>query len=322
MIVPQIDATGVPVEITPIEVHVHSFSMRHHLRSDPAFDVFAYLSFAADHGFTGVNISANGPGFRDLGGTTAEHFADVRASLAEHDLRCELDTSDTRTEHLTRMLHVAEAVGADQLRVYTRYSGTLAELQAWTVRDLREVAPVAEDLGIRIVLENHEDFQGRAIAEILAAVDHPNVRALYDYGNSQMVGEDPLDALDEMLPWITAVHVKDHVVIDDGERRWVQGVAIGDGLLPIAAQTRRLADGGLRRFCFENVWGYVAPMLVDTIPPGPSFSLDHPHRLMRSDDLPIVDAIRGERAAFERAWAWWRASLASDGFEIRRAVVG
>jgi sugar phosphate isomerase/epimerase len=309
-----------PSDPTPIEVHVHSFSMRHHLRSDPDFDVFAYLGFAADQGFTGVNISANGPGLRDLGGTTPEHFADVRAALAEHDLRCELDTSDTRPEHLTSMLHVAAAVGADQLRVYTKYEGPLRDLQAWTVRDLREVAPVAEDLGIRLVLENHEDFQGRAIAEILAAVDHPHVRALYDYGNSQMVGEEPLVALDEMLPWVTAVHVKDHVVVHDGERRWVQGVAIGDGRLPIAEQTRRLAAGGLRRFCFENVWGYVAPVVVDEIPDEPSFSLDHPHRLLRSDRLPVDEAIRGERAAFDRGWAWWRASLAADGFVIRRST--
>jgi hypothetical protein len=58
----------------------------------------------------------------------------------------------------------------------------------WTVRDLRAIAPEAERLGITIVFENHEDFQGAVISSILAQVNHPRIKALYDYGNSQMVG--------------------------------------------------------------------------------------------------------------------------------------
>ena len=50
------------------------------------------------------------------------------------------------------------------------------------------------------------------ISSILEKVNHPRIKALYDYGNSQMVGEDPMQALWAMQPYIDAVHVKDHVV--------------------------------------------------------------------------------------------------------------
>ena len=65
-----------------ISLHVHSFAMRFHLRyrSETGYDVFAYMDEMAARGFTGVNVSANGPGFRDLCGTTADHFAAVRAA--------------------------------------------------------------------------------------------------------------------------------------------------------------------------------------------------------------------------------------------------
>ncbi|MEM7343980.1 MAG: TIM barrel protein, partial [Chloroflexota bacterium] len=178
-----------------IEMHIHSFSLRYHFQYKPNFDVFRFIELAAEEGFTGVNISANGPGYRDLGGTTASHFEQIRQTLSEYDMNCEIDTSDTRVDNLQTMLVVTEAVGANQLRVYTKYTGSLDELIAWTIRDLSAIAPLAEEKGITIVLENHEDFQGETIHHILSEVNHPCIRALYDYGNSQMVGEDPLVAL-------------------------------------------------------------------------------------------------------------------------------
>ena len=304
--------------MTTISMHVHSFAMRFHLRHDPAFDVFRYIELAAEQGFTGVNISANGPGYRDLGGSNAAHYASVRAALRLHDLRCELDTSDTRPEHMTTMLDVAAAVGADTLRTYTRYTGTIYELMASTVRDLRAVAPVAAAQGVTVVLENHEDFQGRAIAEILAAVDHDHIRALFDYGNSMMVGEEPIEALDAMGPFVHSVHAKDHVLVDHDGRCWVQGVPMGQGRLPIRSLTNRLYDDGQRRFCFENVWAYVAPIMVPTerLPDTATFSRDHPHRYRRGEDLPLAAVLAGERAAFDQAWEWWRADLTEAGYQI------
>ena len=60
-----------------IGLHVHSFSLRYHLRYRhiTGYDVFAYIDEMAGLGFTGVNVSANGAGLRDLCGTTTEHLA-------------------------------------------------------------------------------------------------------------------------------------------------------------------------------------------------------------------------------------------------------
>jgi sugar phosphate isomerase/epimerase len=301
-----------------ISMHVHSFSLRFRLQHHEGFDVFSYIELAAAEGFTGVNISANGPRYRDLGGTTASHFADVRSCLDAHSLRCEIDTSDTRPENMTTMLRVAAAVGADRLRTYTKYQGELDDLIAWTVRDLRAIAPVAADLGIVVVLENHEDFQGAVVARILDGVDHKNVRALYDYGNSQMVGEDPLDALRAMRPFVTTVHMKDHVIVIDADGAIVQGVPMGEGLLPIAEQTQMLYAGGQRRFCFENVWAYNAPIIVPVVdlPGSPSFSLQHDHRRLDGRSLDPSTAVDREWAAFRSAWDWLRAELTQHGFSI------
>ena len=301
-----------------IEMHIHSFSLRFQFKYRSDFDVFAYIALARERGFTGVNISANGPGYRDLGGTTPRHFANVRTCLQEHQMACEIDTSDTRVDNLRQMLSVASQLGAQRLRVYTKYDAPLEEQIEWTVRDLRTIAPEAEQLGITIVFENHEDFQGAVISEILSKVNQPRIRALYDYGNSQMVGEEPMLALRAMQPYTDAVHVKDHVLLRNQGQLWVQGVPMGQGYLPIMEQTEALYAGGLRRFCFENVWGYVARFKGKTLPASKPFSLEHQHGFLNGNLLPESDALQQEWQAFESAWQWYRSALSSSGFVIER----
>ena len=306
--------------VKQIELHVHSFSMRFHLRhrESTAYDVFAYIHEMAERGFTGVNVSANGVGYRDLCGTTQEHFAAVRQAVAAAGLRLELDTSDTRAENMTRMIDVAAACGADTLRTYTKYDAPLAEVIQWTIRDLREVAQVAADAGVLVVLENHEDFTGPVLADILGEVDHPSVRALYDYGNSQMVGEDPFDALDAMAPFIARVHAKDHVLLQRPDGPVVQGVPFGSGRLDGRGTTDRLYEAGVRRFCFENVWSYRARLKCNPtqLPSTPCFAWDDPARYLHGDALPVDDAVRGERQAFDDGLAAFHAMLGNGGYEV------
>lgn len=174
----------------------------------------------------------------------------------------EVDTSGTDPAHMKELLHVAHRMGATSLRTYTRHAGTPAEMMAATARDLAAVMALAADLGVVIVLENHEDFTGPELAQIVRDVGHPNLKILFDYGNSQMVLEDPEAALDVVLPHVHSVHFKDHVMVrpEVAGQLTVAGVPVGEGFLPLARLTRRLLDQGLRRITFENVWAYSAPI--------------------------------------------------------------
>ena len=250
--------------MAPLYLFLHTYSLRFHFQYAPGYNVFAFIERAVADGFTGVSISANGPGYRHLGGTTSQWFASVRDRIQADRLLCDIDTSGTSPEHLKILLDVAEAVGAQQLRTYTRHRGTPQEMVDLTTRDLLAVAPLAERVGIRVMLENHEKFTGPEIAQVLERVNNPWIAALYDYGNSMMVMEDPLTALGAMAPYAHSAHLKDHVMLSpqnspDG-RLSVLGVPIGQGNLPIVEITRRLIAAGLDRIVFENVWAYRAPI--------------------------------------------------------------
>ena len=241
--------------------YLQSYCLRHHYDHARGFDVFAFLDRAAAGGYDGVSININGRGYRQLSGTSLAHQRAVRARLDELGLECDLETSGTGQAHLEEILGVCEMLGARRLRTYMRHSGTVDETIARTILDLGSVAPSCAAHGVDVLLENHEDFTGAELATILDAVGHPRIGALYDYGNSMMVGEEPAAALDRILPHARSAHLKDHVCVagPDGDP-WVLGVPIGSGVLPIADLTRRLGAAGCEVVIVSSVWAYRAPV--------------------------------------------------------------
>ncbi len=245
-----------------VETTIHSFSLWHHFANKPGFDAIAFAELARSMGFQGISLSLNDANYRHLGGRNTDRMDRLRAYLTTHGMSLEVDTSGTAPAHMSEMLNVAHRMGATSLRTYTRHGGPVREMLQKTADDLAEVMQKAADLGVIIVLENHEDFTGPELAEIVERVNRPNLKILYDYGNSQMVLEDPIASLDAVLPHVYSVHFKDHVMIraEDAGQLTVAGVPVGDGFLPLTDLTSRLLEQGLRRFTYENVWAYSAPI--------------------------------------------------------------
>jgi len=318
-----------------LDLALHSFSYAQHYTHVPGFDVFALIARAAERGFAGVNINLNRPDWRHLSGRSPDHLRRVRERLESHGLSLEIDTSGTAPEHLRPLLEAARTLGARNLRTYTRHGGEPGRMVAKTLGDLREAAKVAEAVGVPLVLENHEEFSGPEVAAIVAAVGSPWLGALYDYGNAQMVLEDPLDCLAAMLPHTQTMHLKDHLMLrpedsPDG-RLSVLGVTTGSGCLPIVEITRRLIDAGHRRFVFENVWAYRAPVRRDARGTAPVtlgagvFRYAEPpfDGALRPGadgawmELAPAELVQGEARAVDAGLAWLTSAFAAAGWHLR-----
>jgi sugar phosphate isomerase/epimerase len=317
--------------VSPIDIHlaIHSYSYVQHFQLQPGFSVFDFIGRAIGHGFTGVNINLNRPDWRHLTGRSPEHVQRVRRYIKEHGLSLELDTSGTDPAHLQTLLSLAKALGAANLRTYTRHDGTPAEVAAKTLADLKVAVRFAEALDLPIVLENHEEFSGPELAAIVAEVGSPCLRVLYDYGNSQMVLEDPSDCLEALLPFVLTMHLKDHLMLrpehsPDG-RLSVLGVPVGQGALPIVELTRRLIGAGHRRVVFESVWAYRAPVRRQAedagnvtlgegafrwaeppfdnervIPDAAALARSDPQRLLAAEERAVAEGLDWLRQAFAK----------------------
>jgi len=311
-----------------IDLALHSFCLLHHFRHQPGFDALAFIDMAEALGFTGINLSLNDTKFRHLGGRDEARMDAVRERLKGSGLSLEIDTSGTEPAHLAHLLRVAQRMGAKSVRLYTRHRGSVRDMMKLTTVDLLSVSPLAESLGIVLVLENHEDFTGPELAAIVEAVDSPAIKILYDYGNAQMVLEDPVKALEATLPHIHSVHVKDHVMVraDDAPsgQLTVAGVPMGEGFLPIKAITQRLLDHGLRRLAFESVWAYSVPVAagrepLDGVKPGEgafryaSPPFDPAYLILDPSRHAAEELVRLEREALDKGVRWFRALLGRLG---------
>lgn len=204
---------------------------------------------------------------------------DVRAACADTGLRVigltpymtGLNSLDegARAHDLKRFracIADASALGARVVRVYAgSYTDDEAEDRGrmWDalVGSLKNLAPHAGDAGVTLVVENHFNTMtvtAQQSVDLIAAVDSPSVRILYDQANLTFThSESPDRAVQLQAALIGHVHAKDLVFVDrdrpfsasavanvTGEQRSVRSRVIGDGELDWAdIMTRLLATG-------------------------------------------------------------------------------
>ncbi len=101
------------------------------------------------------------------------------------------------------------------------------------ITNLRPLAAVAAEAGITIALENHCDYRGSEIAQVIQAVDSHALRAALDTGNPFTSFEDPLDAAQALAPLACTTHLKDCRIVPlgiAGMAPWIPvGCALGEG---------------------------------------------------------------------------------------------
>jgi len=137
------------------------------------------------------------------------------ATTVATDLAAELDV-------LTGSARAAALFGCRRLRVMS-YPNDGRPEPAWRAEALRRMRVLtrrAEDLGVRLLHENCHGWAGQSAArtlELVAAVDSPALRLLFDVGNGVAHGYDPLAFLRDVLPYVDHVHVKDGVREPGGE---------------------------------------------------------------------------------------------------------
>ncbi|HEX2036864.1 MAG TPA: TIM barrel protein [Chloroflexota bacterium] len=117
---------------------------------------------------------------------------------------------------------------------------------------LRRLAPTAEGAGVRLAIENHADYRGYELAQVLTAVGSPAVGARLDTGNPYAVLEEPLAAAEALAPFTFATHIKDEIVESEPGNRGVppggllalRDCPLGEGHVDLPAIVRLLSERG------------------------------------------------------------------------------
>jgi 3-oxoisoapionate decarboxylase len=153
-------------------------------------------------------------------------------------------------ERLLQGLRVAKEVGATSMRCYqgaaadrTGEPGIEACMEA-TIQLFRSVKAEAQDLGVKIALENHSgDMQAREVRTIIEEAGKDFVASCLDTGNPMWVVEDPFVTLETLAPYVVTTHMRDSAVFEVPRGAAAQWVALGDGsvdFVKLVAEFRRL----------------------------------------------------------------------------------
>jgi 3-oxoisoapionate decarboxylase len=147
-------------------------------------------------------------------------------------------------------LRVARMVGAKSMRCYLGAGadrlgepGIEACMDA-TIKLFRSVKSEAQDLGVKIALENHSgDMQARETRTIIEEAGKDYVASCLDTGNPMWVVEDPFVTLETLAPYVVTTHIRDSAVFEVPRGAAAQWVALGEGsvdFVKFVAEFRRL----------------------------------------------------------------------------------
>lgn len=161
---------------------------------------------------------------------------------------------------LNHCIEAARFFDTNLIRVFSFWRhGTLTpEIEEKIVDAFAEPAAIAERAGIILGLENeHACYLGTGAqaGRVLAELNSPAVRAIWDPGNAFMDGESPFPAgYEAVKPFVTHIHVKDAAVRPGAVKpEWT---VVGEGQIDYAGQIAALrADGYSGYLSLETHYG-------------------------------------------------------------------
>lgn len=221
-------ATRLPYALTAYSLpHVMGYIPTQDKTPNPApLGTMALLDRAAAYGLQGAEfpLSARVPSFNGTWVEVPGAGGDVRAALEARGLRVLTDYGailDRTADELRDALTESARAGATVMRVILSnllcgdrrkvpdWEGHLTALAA----RLREVLPHAEQHGLAIAVENHQDMTSEDLFSLAERVgNHPAFGVTLDTGNPLSVGEDPVLAARRLAPLIRHLHLKDYTL--------------------------------------------------------------------------------------------------------------
>ncbi len=157
-------------------------------------------------------------------------------------------TDDDPLPELRRFLELANEWESPLVRVF---GGALPEesharrarIEA-AAKVLENAAPIAEQLGVAVGLETHDDFSAsKVVGEVLSIVDSPAVGAVWDSHHPYRMGEEPAEVYKQLSPRILLAQVKDAERSNTKKEGW-QLVLLGKGEVPVRQMLDLLDAGG------------------------------------------------------------------------------
>jgi len=224
----------------------------------PGWTLRQVVENAANMGYDGVDFRGL---LEDIDVSKRPEFttglAETKRMFADHGLAISglaisaryavIDPAD-REKHFDetrRNMELAAKLGTHILRVYggpVPEGHTVDTIMPTLVENLRQMGDEAAQFDVTLALETHDDWTDSAtFARLMAAVDHPRVRVLWDLHHPFRTNrEQPQVTYANLAPYTVSTHVKDSIPTAEGHTY----VLLGEGDVPVKKMLDLLVAGG------------------------------------------------------------------------------
>jgi sugar phosphate isomerase/epimerase len=173
----------------------------------------------------------------------------------------------------------AKAIGADTMRVVGsslafRFEPHGPQLEKLTEM-FKEAVKVAEEMEIKMAVENHFDFDSDEFLALIESVGSPYFGLTFDTGNFTRLLDEPVKAMEKLGKYVYATHIKDLKItpgVAADEWFFFSSVAVGDGIIDMKTLAKQLKD--------LNYPGLLA------------IELDFPHPEVTSEDAAVEKSVK------------------------------
>ena len=250
-----------------------------HTMGTPEYTVTEAIKLFHDIGIDGAEIVVQ-DGYRSgiSAACTQEELEAVRKAAEENgieisgltpynsyfnDLNDELRQKEI--EGIEKVIDACAYLGAHYIRIYggnlqAGDTDHLPERRERLIDAMRFLGDKAAEKDVTLVIENHFNtmcVSARESADMIAAINHPNVRILYDQANLSFTGkEDYQEAIAVQQQYVAYMHVKDLVFKEgveftsdevshpDESKRNVYTRIVGEGVVPWPEILRSVREHG------------------------------------------------------------------------------
>jgi sugar phosphate isomerase/epimerase len=159
-------------------------------------------------------------------------------------------------DDMMRSIEYADAIGAKVMRVvgsslmfrFEPHEPQIARLSRMFSKAVKEAAKY----DIKLAMENHIDFNADEVLTILRNVSSPYLGINFDTGNFVRVLDDPVQAMEKLVKYVYATHIKDLKIqlgVPVNEWYFFSCTPVGDGgIVDNQRIAKMLEDNGYEGF--------------------------------------------------------------------------
>ena len=147
-------------------------------------------------------------------------------------------------EDLEEYIDLAADLGCPLIRTFGGQRSREKELQAvvdYVVEGYMEVLPQAEERGVTLLMETHDDWSCSArVRAVIEQAGHPNLKALWDIMHPQRMLERPEETFQVIGEYTRHLHAHDGAYADGK----IHTVPLGEGAIDHSVPLKLLSEAG------------------------------------------------------------------------------